>query len=124
MTSVITDTQWLENDFIKSVQLRGAAIIEARGLSSAKSAAHGVVDTVRSIIEPTAAGDFHSVALCSDGSYGIEAGLITSFPVRSNGSKLEIVQGLPLSDFSKGKIEATINELKQEREMVKELIPA
>lgn len=124
VTSVITDTQWLENDFIKSVQLRGAAIIEARGLSSAKSAAHGVVDTVRSIIEPTAAGDFHSVALCSDGSYGVEAGLISSFPVRSNGSKLEIVQGVPLSDFGKAKIEATVNELKQEREMVKELIPA
>ena len=122
-TSVIKDEAWLKGEFIASVQQRGAAIIKARGASSAASAANAVVDTVRSIVEPTAAGDWHSVCLCSDGSYGIESGLITSFPIRSNGSKLEIVQGLPINDFSRGKIDATINELKEEKSMVADLLP-
>jgi len=124
VTDVIQDQAWLEGDFIKSVQQRGAAIIAARGLSSAKSAANGVVDTVRSIIEPTAPGDWHSVAIYSDGSYGVEKGLITSFPVRSDGRKLEIVQGLPISAFSQSKIDLTVNELKEERALVSDLIPA
>lgn len=124
VTDVIQDQAWLEGDFIKSVQQRGAAIIAARGLSSAKSAANGVVDTVRSIIEPTAPGDWHSVAIYSDGSYGVEKGLITSFPVRSDGQKLEIVQGLPISAFSQSKIDLTVNELKEERALVSDLIPA
>jgi len=124
VSDVIKDHAWLEGDFIKNVQQRGAAIIQARGLSSAKSAAHGVVDTVRSIIEPTAAGDWHSVAVCSDGSYGIEKGLIASFPMRSDGKKLEIVQGVPINAFSQGKIDITVNELKEERALVGELIPA
>lgn len=121
-TQVITDEPWLKGDFIASVQQRGAAVIKARGASSAASAANAVVDSVRSIIEPTAPGDWHSVALHSDGSYGIEKGLITSFPVRSNGQKLEIVQGLNINDFSRAKIDATINELKEERAMVGELL--
>src|SRR2546427_826714 len=83
---------------------------KARGLSSAASAANAVVDSVRSIVTPTAPGDWHSVCLCSDGSYGIEKDLICSFPVRSNGSKLEIVQGLSVNEFSRGKIDATVNE--------------
>jgi malate dehydrogenase len=119
---VISDSQWLEGDFIKAVQQRGAAIIQARGLSSAKSAAHGAIDTVRSIINATPEDDWHSLALCSDGSYGIEKGLICSFPTRSNGTKIEIVQGVPLNDFAKGKIEASVNELKEERAMVEELL--
>jgi malate dehydrogenase len=119
---VISDSQWLENDFIKAVQQRGAAIIQARGLSSAKSAAHGAIDTVRSIINATPEDDWHSVALCSDGSYGIEKGLICSFPTRSDGTKIEIVQGVPLNDFAKAKIEASVNELKEERAMVEELL--
>ncbi len=84
---VITDEAWLKGEFISSVQQRGAAIIKARGASSAASAANAVVDTVRSVVEPTAAGDWHSVAVCSDGSYGIDKGLICSFPIRSNGQK-------------------------------------
>lgn len=122
-TEVITDEAWLKGDFITSVQQRGAAIIKARGLSSAASAANAVVDTVRSIIEPTPAGDWHSVCLCSDGSYGVEKGLISSFPVRSNGSRLEIVQGVPINEFSRARIEATINELKEEKSLTSDLQP-
>lgn len=120
---VIKDEAWLGGDFISSVQQRGAAIIKARGASSAASAANAVVDSVRSIIEPTAPGGWHSVCVCSDGSYGIEKGLITSFPVCSDGRKLEIVQGLPINDFSRLKIDATINELKEEKSLVAELLP-
>ena len=122
-TEVITDEAWLKGEFIATVQQRGAAIIKARGLSSAASAANAVVDSVRSIVTPTAAGDWASVCLCSDGSYGVEKGLISSFPVRSNGSKLEIVQGLSVSEFSRGKIDATVNELKEEKSLVSELLP-
>jgi malate dehydrogenase len=118
----ITDEAWLKGEFISTVQQRGAAVIKARGLSSAASAANAVVDSVRSILEPTPAGDWHSVCVCSDGSYGIEKGLICSFPIRSNGQRLEIVQGLPLNDFSRVKIEATVNELKEERSLVSELL--
>src|SRR5262245_9886243 len=119
---VISDSQWLESDFIKAVQQRGAAIIQARGVSSAKSAAHGAIDTVRSIINATPEDDWHSVAICSDGSYGLEKGLICSFPTRSDGTRIEIVQGVPLNDFAKAKIEASVNELKEERAMVEELL--
>jgi malate dehydrogenase len=120
---VIKDEAWLKGEFISSVQQRGAAIIKARGASSAASAANGVVDSVRSIVQPTAAGDWHSVCLCSDGSYGVEAGLISSFPVRSNGTKLEVVQGVPVNEFSRSKIDASVNELKEERSLVSELLP-
>ncbi len=120
---VITDHTWLQGDFISSVQQRGAAIIKARGLSSAASAANAIVDSVASIVTPTAAGDWHSVCIPTEGSYGIEAGLISSFPVRSNGQKLEIVQGLPVDEFSRGKINLTINELKEEKSLVAELLP-
>jgi malate dehydrogenase len=120
---VITDQAWLKGDFISSVQQRGAAIIKARGASSAASAANAVVDTIRSIVEPTATGDWHSVCLCSEGSYGVEKGLISSFPIRRDAHKLEIVTGLPVSEFSRSKINATVNELKEERAMVSELLP-
>jgi malate dehydrogenase len=120
---VITDEPWLKGDFIASVQQRGAAVLKARGLSSAASAANAVVDSVRSIVEPTAAGDWNSVALCSDGSYNVEKGLISSFPIRSDGKKLEIVQGLAINDFSRSKIDASVNELKEERSLVSELLP-
>ncbi len=119
----ITDHAWLEGEFISSVQQRGAAIIKARGASSAASAANAVVDTVRSILEPTPVGDWHSVCLCTDGSYGVEPGLISSFPVRSDGQKLQIVTGLRVSLFSQAKIDATINELREEKSMVSELLP-
>ena len=122
-TQLIGDQVWLAGDFISSVQQRGAAIIKARGSSSAASAANAVVDSVRSILEPTASGDWHSVCLFSDGSYGVEKGLISSFPVRSNGQKLEIVTGLPVSPFSRTKIDATVRELSEEKALVSELIP-
>jgi len=112
----------LKGEFIAGVQQRGAAIIKARGASSAASAANAVVDTVRSLLEPTPSGDWNSVALCSDGSYGVEAGLISSFPVRNAGGKLEIVQGVPVNEFSRGRIDATVNELKEERGLVAELL--
>jgi len=122
-TQAIKDESWLKGEFISSVQQRGAAIIKARGASSAGSAANAIVDTVRSILEPTPAGDWHSVCVCSDGSYGVEKGLISSFPVRSNGQALEVVQGLTLNEFSRAKIDATIAELKEEKSMVSELLP-
>ncbi len=120
---VIADRTWLEGDFIKTVQQRGAEIIKARGASSAASAANAVVDTVRDLVQPTPAGDWHSVCVCSDGSYGVEAGLISSFPVRSDGGRWEIVQGLQIDGFSRGRIDATVAELKEERALVGELIP-
>lgn len=123
VTQVITHEAWLTGEFISCVQQRGAAIIKARGASSAASAANAVVDTVRSIIEPTPAGDWHSVCICSDSSYGVEKGLIASFPIRSDGKKLEIVQGVPVNEFSRGKIDATVNELKEEKSLVGELLP-
>jgi malate dehydrogenase len=120
---VINDEAWLKGDFISTVQQRGAAIIKARGASSAASAANAVVDSVRSIVNPTAPGDWHSVAVFSDGNYGVEKGIITSFPVRSNGTKLEIVQGVPVNEFSRGKINTTVNELIEERSLVSDLLP-
>ena len=119
----IKDEAWLKGEFIANVQQRGAAIIKARGLSSAASAANAIVDSVASIARPTAAGDWHSVCLHSDGSYGIEKGLICSFPVRSNGQKLEIVAGLDVDAFSQAKIDATVAELKEEKSLVAELLP-
>ncbi|HON07634.1 MAG TPA: malate dehydrogenase [Verrucomicrobiota bacterium] len=121
-TEVIKDINWLQNDFVTTIQQRGAAVIKARGASSASSAANAIIDTVRSIIYPTPKGDWHSVALCSDGSYGVEQGLISSFPIRSDGKKVEIVQGLTLSQFARSKIEISINELKEERAVVMELL--
>ena len=121
-TTVISDHAWLEGDFISTVQKRGAAIIAARGSSSAASAANAVVDTVRSLTIPTPNGDWFSVAVCSDGSYGIESGLMASFPIRSNGNDYEICQGVPVSAFSQGKIDITINELQEEKALVSELL--
>ena len=123
VSDAIKDEAWLKGEFLATVQQRGAAIIKARGASSAASAANAVLDTVRSILEPTAAGDCHSVCICSDGSYGIEKGLICSFPIRSDGRKLQVVQGLAINEFSRGKIDASVNELKEEKSMVGDLLP-
>ena len=121
-TDTIKDLSWLQGDFIATVQQRGAAIIKARGASSAGSAANAILDTVRSIIEPTPAGDWHSACVCSDGSYNVEPGLISSFPVRSDAGTLEVVTGLPIDVFSRARIDASINELKEEKSMVSELL--
>jgi len=120
---VIGHREWLEKDFITTVQQRGAAIIKARGVSSAASAANAVVDTVRNLTTPTKPGDWFSVAVNSPGDYGIEKGLIFSYPIRTDGKKWEIVQGVPLNEFSKAKIAATENELKEEKALVADLLP-
>jgi malate dehydrogenase len=125
VTEVITDHEWLHGEFITTVQQRGAAVIKARGLSSAASAANAALDTVKSLITPTPAGDWHSVAVSSDGSYGIPLGIITSMPIRTlQVGKWEVVQGVPVDAFSQGKIDLTITELLEERDAVKQLIPA
>lgn len=117
-TGLIQDEPWLKETFISTVQQRGAAIIKARGASSAASAANAAIDSVRSLTTPTAAGDWTSVAVCSDGSYGVEKGLISSFPIRSDGSRWEIVQNVPINSFSRERIDQSVNELKQERDLV------
>jgi len=121
-SEVIADEKWLKEDFIATVQQRGAAIIKARGLSSAASAANAVIGTVRSLTEDTATDDWHSVAVCSDGSYKVDQGLISSFPVRVRGGKWQIVQGVPINEFSRDKIDKTVAELKEEKSLVSDLL--
>ena len=121
---VITDSAWLENEFIPVVQQRGAAIIKARGASSAASAANAAIDTVMSLNTPTPEGDWHSVAVCSEGQYGTEAGLIVSMPIRTNADgSWSVVEGVDIDDFSRARIDASVQELAEERDAVKDLIP-
>jgi len=122
-TQVIPDEAWFKETFIPIVQKRGAAIIDARGLSSAASAANAIVDTVRALTTPTHADDCFSVAVCSDGSYGITPGLMFSYPMRSDGAKWQVIEGVSVGDFSRSKIIATENELKEEKALVAELLP-
>jgi malate dehydrogenase len=117
----VNDQSWLEGDFIPTVQKRGAAIIEARGASSAASAANAAIDHVHDWVLGTPAGDWVSMAIPSDGSYGVEEGVISSFPVSCSGGAYEVVQGLDIDDFSRGRIDATVNELKEERDAVRQL---
>jgi malate dehydrogenase len=117
----VDDMDWLENDFIPTVQKRGAAIIEARGASSAASAANAAIDHVHDWVLGTKPDDWVSMAIPSDGSYGVEEGLISSFPVTCSGGAYEVVQGLEIDDFSRQRIEVTVNELKEERDAVKQL---
>lgn len=120
---VISDHGWLRGDFIKTVQQRGAKIIEARGSSSAASAASAALDHVKSFEAKTAAGQWFSAGVPSDGSYGIAPGLIFSYPVRSDGAgSYEIVQGLSISDFAREKIALTEKELQEERATVADLL--
>jgi malate dehydrogenase len=122
-TEVVTDVHWLQGEFITTVQQRGASIIKARGLSSAASAANAVVDTVRSLTMPTREGDWYSVAVRSEGQYEVEPGIISSFPIRTaHDGSWEVAKWVPIGDFSRDKITATINELKEERELVRELL--
>ena len=121
-TDVISDRDWFENTFIPTVQKRGAQIIEARGASSAASAANAVIDSIQKIITPTTQDDWFSLCICSDGSYGIDSGLIASFPCRSDGTNISIVQGLEINGFSREKIDLSISELRMEKEAVKELL--
>jgi len=117
----INDQAWLEGDFIPTVQKRGAAIIEARGASSAASAASAAIDHVHDWVLGTPEGDWVSMAIPSDGSYGVQEGLISSFPVTCSDGEFKIVQGLEISEFSRGRIDASVAELAEEREAVREL---
>jgi malate dehydrogenase len=119
---VIKDEAWLQGEFITTVSQRGGAVIKARGASSAASAANAAIDTVVSLTNPTSGGDWHSVALCSDGSYGVDPGLIFSYPMRVAGRGPEVVLGLPLNEFAKAKLAATVAELKEERATVADLM--
>jgi malate dehydrogenase len=118
---VVDDQAWIENEFIPTVQKRGAAVIEARGASSAASAANAAIDHVHDWVLGTKSDDWVSMAIPSDGSYDVEEGLISSFPVTCSNGSYEIVQGLDIDDFSRSRIEATVNELKEERDAVKQL---
>jgi malate dehydrogenase len=120
--SIIPDEIWLKDSFIPIVQQRGAAIIKARGASSAASAANAAVDTVRSLVTPTPEGDWYSVGICSDGSYDVEPGIISSFPVRTAGTGREVVQNIVLNEFSREKINASISELLEEKALVSDLL--
>ncbi|MET7758699.1 malate dehydrogenase [Streptomyces sp. NPDC005389] len=118
---IVDDEAWLADTFIPTVAKRGAAIIDARGASSAASAANAAIDHVHTWVNGTAAGDWTSMGIPSDGSYGVPEGLISSFPVTTKDGKYEIVQGLEINDFSRGRIDASVKELSEERDAVREL---
>ena len=117
----VDDQAWIENDFIPTVAKRGAAIIEARGSSSAASAASATIDAARDWLKGSPEGDWLSMAVVSDGSYGVPEGLISSFPVTTRAGDWEIVEGLDIDDFSRTRIDASTKELAEERDAVKEL---
>ncbi|MFJ3101265.1 malate dehydrogenase [Streptomyces sp. NPDC086835] len=118
---IVNDQQWLADTFIPTVAKRGAAIIEARGASSAASAANAAIDHVHTWVNGTAEGDWTSMGIPSDGSYGVPEGLISSFPVVCKDSEYEIVQGLDVNEFSRTRIDASVRELEEERDAVREL---
>jgi malate dehydrogenase len=118
---VVDDQDWLESDFIPTVAKRGAAIIEARGASSAASAANAAIDHVHDWVLGTPEGDWVSMAIPSQGWYGVEEGIISSFPCACSAGDYEVIEGLEINDFSQARIDATVNELKEERDAVKGL---
>jgi malate dehydrogenase len=118
---VVGDQAWIENDYIPTVQKRGAAVIEARGASSAASAASATIDHTRDWLSRSPEGSWLSMSVCSDGSYGVPEGLISSFPVTTSNGTWEIVQGLEIDDFSRARIDASAAELAEERDAVKGL---
>lgn len=118
---VVSDEAWLADTFIPTVAKRGAAIIEARGASSAASAANAAIDHVHTWVNGTAAGDWTSMGIPSDGSYGVPEGIISSFPVTTKDGAYEIVQGLDINEFSRARIDASVKELTEERDAVREL---
>ncbi|MFN4260065.1 MAG: malate dehydrogenase [Gemmataceae bacterium] len=123
-TEVITDRNWLENVFVPQCQQRGAAVIKARGASSAMSAASGALDHVKSLLHPTPAGDWVSAAVVSKGQYGVPAGLVFSYPCRSDGQgNYSVVEGVQLDAYGQQKFQATLQELLEEKEAVKDMLP-
>ncbi len=121
VTDVISDIEWLKGDFIKTVQQRGAAIIKARGASSAASAANAVVDGIRNLVTETPAMETFSMCLASNGEYGVDKGLISSYPCRVEGGKVKVVEGIEHNEFGQEKFKLTIDELRSERDAVKSL---
>jgi malate dehydrogenase len=119
--SLVNDQAWLDETYIPTVAKRGAAIIKARGLSSAASAANAAIDHIHSWVKGTPEGDWVSMAVPSDGSYGVPEGLISSFPCVCKSGKYEIVQGLEIDAYSRGKIDASVAELAEERDAVRQL---
>ncbi len=123
VSSIIKDEGWIKNDFLETVQQRGKAIIDARGASSAASAANAAIETVKATLAPTKNGDCFSAAILSDGSYDVPKGIIYGFPLRSTKEgKIEIIQGLEINSYAKEKLEITTRELLEEKEAVSELI--
>jgi malate dehydrogenase len=120
-TELVPEREWITDEFIPTVQKRGAAIIEARGASSAKSAASAAIDHVHDWVLGTPEGDWVSMGIPSDGSYGIDEGLISGFPCTCSGGEWSIVEGLDIDDFSRERIDASVDELKSERDAVKEM---
>jgi malate dehydrogenase len=119
---MINDQAWLESVFIPTIQKRGAAIIEARGASSAASAANAAIDHVRDWVRGTREGDWVSMGIAADGAYGIPEGVVYGYPVTCRDGRFEIVQGLPVGDFSRARMDATLKELHEERDAVKHLL--
>jgi malate dehydrogenase len=123
LCTVISDIKWLKNDFIDIIQKRGAEIIKVRGQSSAASAANAIIETIKKIINPTETGEYFSVAVSSDGSYGVDEGLVFGFPVHSDGNQWRIATGLEHDSFAQEKIETTKQELLKEKKEVESLFP-
>lgn len=121
LMETISDENWLQNDFLSTVQKRGAAIIKARGASSAASAANACIDSIYNLTHETPEGEYFSVALCSNGEYGVDEGLIFSYPCKVVNGELQVIEGIQHNDFSQKKFQATLEELKSERDSVKEL---
>lgn len=121
VTDVISDHEWLKGDFIKTVQQRGAAIIKARGLSSAASAANAAIDGIRSIVTETPVGETYSMCLASNGEYGVDKGLIFSYPCQTVGGKVKVIEGIKHNEFGQEKFKLTLDELRGERDAVKSL---
>jgi malate dehydrogenase len=119
---VIGDETWLKTEFLTTVQQRGAAVIKARGASSAASAANAIVDSLRSMALPTPPGACFSAAVCSDGSYGVDAGLISSFPLTGDGRTWSVVKGIEHNEFAKARLGATVAELRDEAKTVADLL--
>jgi malate dehydrogenase len=117
----IGDQDWIENDFIPTVQKRGAAIIEARGASSAASAANAALDHVYNWVNGTPDGDWVSMAIAADGSYGVGEGIFSGYPCTCSGGEYTIVEGLELDEFSRARIDATVKELNDERDAITQL---
>jgi len=123
VSEVINDEAWLKDTFIPTVQERGAAVIKARGASSAASAANAALDHVKSLITPTAGGDWFSASICSSGEYGVDEGLMFGYPLTSTGNgDWKVVEGLPMSDWGKSRFDIALNELRHERDVVQELL--